>query len=208
MDQDSHPRQMQASEIWIGTGVSAVWFQQRFMLQENASQGWFSPGCQVFPKGWALALGNAATSAASALGAAELLHADWDSCCGSASHCQCIPMLLQALTLSSSSHRDLWIRRESSAVSLSPETGGFYGVLVILLGLLLLSTEERAPRDLIPDRHMDVKLFPDTITFSWYCFHIQDKDLFSFWWWGVIVQSGLVGEKTSLWSALKLPCMR
>lgn len=75
-------------------------------------------------------------------------------------------------------------------------------------GVLLLSTEENASRDLIPDRHMDVKLFPDTITFSWYCFHIQDKDLFSFWRWGVIVQSGLVGEKTSLWSALKLSCMR
>lgn len=76
MDQDTHPRQMQASEIWIGTGVSAVWLQQRFTLQENAPQGWFSPSCQVPPKGGALALGNAAISAASALGAAELLHAD------------------------------------------------------------------------------------------------------------------------------------
>lgn len=65
-------------------------------------------------------------------------------------------------------------------------------------GAPTLSTEERSSRDLIPDRHMDVKLFPDTITFSWYCFHIQDKDLFCLWWWGVIVQSGLVGEKTSL----------
>lgn len=40
------------------------------------------------------------SSAAGALGTAELLHAAWDSCCGSARHCQCIAMLLQALILS------------------------------------------------------------------------------------------------------------
>lgn len=55
-----------------------------------------------------------------------------------------------------------------------------------ITGFTLFSTEERASRDLIPDRHMDVKLLPDTITFSWYCFHIQDKDLFCFWWRDVI----------------------
>lgn len=68
------------------------------------------------------------------------------------------------------------------------------------IGFILFSTEERTSRDLIPDRYLDVKHFPDTIAFSWYCFHIQDKDLFCFWWWDVIVQSSLVGEKTSLWS--------
>lgn len=80
-------------------------------------------------------------------------------------------------------------------MSLILQTGSFLGILGIQLGSYFFSTEERASRDLIPDRHMDVKLFPDTITFFWYSFHIQDKDHFCFWWWDVIVQSSLVGRK-------------
>lgn len=64
--------------------------------------------------------------------------------------------------------------------------------------LFFFSAEGRALRNHIPDRNVDVKLFPNTITFSWCCLHIQDKGLFCFWWWGVIVESTLVEEKTRL----------
>lgn len=43
-DQDTHLGQMEAGKIWLRTEVSAVWWQQRFTLQENVPQGWFSPG--------------------------------------------------------------------------------------------------------------------------------------------------------------------
>lgn len=55
------------------------------------------PRLPNMPHGGALALGNSAMSAAGALGAAELLHPDWDSRCGFESLCHCIPMLPQAL---------------------------------------------------------------------------------------------------------------
>lgn len=58
IDQDTLPRQMQASKVWTGSGLSAVWFQQRFTVQDSAPQGWFSLSCQARPMGelWLLGI--------------------------------------------------------------------------------------------------------------------------------------------------------
>lgn len=71
-------------------------------------------------------------------------------------------------------------------VSLILQTGGFHGVLVIQLGSHFFPLKKE-PQGIsyLTDTWMS-KLLPDTITFSWYCFHIQDKDLFCFWWRDVI----------------------
>jgi len=71
----------------------------------------------------------------------------------------------------------------------------------------MFSGEGNASENPIPNRYVDIKLFPDTVTFSCYCFHIQEEDNLSFWWRDVIVESALVEKKQCLSSTPELSCM-